>query len=215
MGLILGLDLSLRSTGWCLLAVNGDCAHASISVKPGIVGAARLWRIWHELQERLALNEAIRLVVLEGYAYGAGAAGHVFQLGELGGVARLWVQEHTWPHIVVPPNVLKKFVTSKGTATKVEMGTGVEARWGKSFLRPLPKKIAPGDICGWGTKDDHWYNDEADAYALARFGEAYLDEQVFFSLPRSQQELVRDVRLDPEGVLSAAKRRKLREEGGL
>jgi Holliday junction resolvasome RuvABC endonuclease subunit len=55
-------------------------------------------------------------VAIEGYAYGA--KGAYFNLGEIGGVIRLAVQQHHWPLIQVPPTVLKKHITGKGTSPK-------------------------------------------------------------------------------------------------
>jgi len=84
---------------------------------------------------------------LEGYSFGSkngrGAA------GELGGVVRLAAHDAGVRLLVVPPTVLKKYVTGKGTGDKAVMLLHVYKRWGFET-------------------DDH---NVADAYALARFAE--------------------------------------------
>jgi hypothetical protein len=102
---------------------------------------------WLRNQSKAGLD----LVVREGYANGAKFGREL--AGELGGVVNLstlYVVGH--PPLIVPPTSLKKFVTGKGNAKKNEMLLGVYKQWGVSF------------------SDDN----QADAYALEKFGEAFL-----------------------------------------
>jgi crossover junction endodeoxyribonuclease RuvC len=89
------------------------------------------------------------LVAIEGYAYGAKFNRE--SMGELGGILRLALYEAGIDFIDVPPTVLKKFVTGKGNAQKQQMLLSVYKKWGVDIT------------------DDNI----ADAYALARFAEAY------------------------------------------
>lgn len=93
------------------------------------------------------------LLVMEGYAHGAKVGREM--AGELGGVVKIVAfdllgSDHI---LIVPPTSLKKFVTSRGNAKKNEMLLGVFKRWGVEFT------------------DDN----QADAYALEKFGLACLD----------------------------------------
>lgn len=73
-------------------------------------------------------------------------AGQAFSIGELGGVIKLMLHMNKIPYTDVPPTVLKKFVTGKGTAMKDDIMLHVYKKW------------------GWTAPD----NNQADAYGLAR-----------------------------------------------
>ncbi len=120
---ILGLDLSLRSTGWA----TPD--KASGVVAPLGEGIERLQNILCALRD-LGLYEQ-DLVVIEGYSFASKMGGH--QLGELGGVIRysLWLERR--PFIVVAPTTLKKFVGGKGNLKKDEMRLETWKRWQAEF----------------------------------------------------------------------------------
>lgn len=89
------------------------------------------------------------MIVLEGYAYARTSQAH--QIGELGVVLRVMFHELGLQVLEVAPAAVKKFATGKGTAKKEDMAVAIYKRWKKEF----------------GT------NDEADAYILAKIGEAY------------------------------------------
>ena len=108
---------------------------------------------WFKKQmEKLLIDHGLvgrdGLMVIEGYAMMA--KGRVFNIGELGGVLKLVAWEYDVDILVVPPTTLKKFCTGKGNANKEAMLKAVHNKWG--YLT--------------------FFNDEADAYALYRFGEA-------------------------------------------
>jgi len=108
---VLGLDLSLTSTGYAC----PDCGTGTISVRSR--GLERLVELRDEI-----LSHAITadVVVLEGYAFAAHAA-HAHALGELGGVVRVALFEAGIPVAEVPPASLKRFATGKGAANKDAM----------------------------------------------------------------------------------------------
>src|SRR5690606_3576769 len=68
---------------------------------------------------RRMLLPGFDLAVIEGYAYGRHNKAH--QIGELGGIIRLTLHEENVPFIEVPPAVLKKYATGKGTAPKPDL----------------------------------------------------------------------------------------------
>jgi len=167
----IGLDLSLTSTGVVVLdngvvrkLVDGTYERAA---RPGAMtlsskhrGVERLIDLSNQLGE--AIGQFINmetaawvfgfpLAVIEGYSMGS-RSGQAFSIGEWGGVARVRLRQMGISYIVVPPSTLKKFTTGKGNAQKDEMRLHVYKKWGF----------------------EHKANDVVDAYALARFGEAYL-----------------------------------------
>lgn len=100
-------------------------------------------------------------VCLEGYAYGAGSKGLVFQIGENTGTLkhRMWVDKI--PFIVTPPTVIKKFATGKGNANKERM-------W-ESFLEETHYDLYSVFGMESKKKDASPISDIIDAYYLAKY----------------------------------------------
>jgi len=78
---------------------------------------------------------------------------------------------------------VKKFATGKGTAKKEDMAVAIYKRWNKEF----------------GT------NDEADAYVLAKIGEAYHPGLYVEGLTAFQHEVIDKLRNDGSGRRRAKK----------
>lgn len=123
--LFVGIDLSLTSTGIAYVhRVSPDEVHrvAGVYSPPkAFRGVERLgWYRDHLIAD--IMNHALApsgrdvLVVIEGYAAQAKYRAH--QIGELGGVIRLALDESNIPFTVIAPTVLKKFVTGKGNSPK-------------------------------------------------------------------------------------------------
>ena len=110
MGDIIGLDLSLTSTG---VADKGG----TFRIRPKSKGAQRLDDIASEI---MVLGREAELVVIEGYSFGSQGRA-TFSIGELGGVIRLELHRAGVPWLLVPPSVLKKWATGKGNADKDTM----------------------------------------------------------------------------------------------
>ena len=144
---IVGIDASLTSTGIVVLN-EGNVYTDTIQRKS--TGVERLIEI-RELV-RLAVSGA-DLVAIEGYAFAR--SNQAYQLGELGGVLRVMFREEGIKYIDVAPSAVKKFATGKGNANKEAVAVGVYKRWGKEFKT----------------------NDEADAFVLAKIGQAYMAGQ--------------------------------------
>lgn len=108
---VIGLDLSLTSTG--VARADGS----SLRIRSKKTGPERL----HEIVEGVAiLCQNADLVVLEGYSYGSKGRS-VFQIGELGGVVRMFLWGNSLSYVEVPPANLKRFATGKGNAGKDEV----------------------------------------------------------------------------------------------
>ena len=122
-----GLDLSLTSTGIAI----GDETFAITAT--GLTGPARLQHLRGEIHSYLAnrLHDIQQdlLVVIEGYSF-ASRNSHAHALGELGGVVRLWLYDHGFTYVEVPPTTRAKFATGRGNAGKSEVVSSVSARTG-------------------------------------------------------------------------------------
>ncbi|MFJ8430389.1 hypothetical protein ACIQ9P_03695 [Kitasatospora sp. NPDC094019] len=157
--LVIGLDLSLTSTG----IAGVDWADA-LRPKTGLRGHGRL--DWHlrEITERVRRAD---LVVVEGAAYGHGAqAGH----HELAG---LWwmVTQELWrrriPYAQVPPAALKIYACGVANPAK-EHPKEVRARVSKGMVRDAVAARFGLECEGAGRYD------KADACTLAHMGRDWL-----------------------------------------
>jgi crossover junction endodeoxyribonuclease RuvC len=151
-GGVIGLDLSLTSTGMVVLSNTPPFVTAkAITVKTR--GAERLNDIWEAIawvyEEDCKRRWGKDLWVLEGYAFGRNHK--AAELGELGGVVKrgLWLNHQEM--LIVPPSTHKQFITGKGNSQKDEVRLGVYKRWGF----------------------EHKSNDVVDAYGLAQIGLAH------------------------------------------
>jgi Holliday junction resolvasome RuvABC endonuclease subunit len=145
---ILGLDLSLTSTGW---ATNGKTGSISVKTKE----SQRLYDIRKEIN-RIVEENNVTAVVVEGYAFAArNSQSH--KIGELGGVIRLMLFKLGIPYVEVPPTCRAKFATGRGNAAKTEVISAVSARTG----------------IVWSGKGA---DDEVDAWLLEEMGLHAIDE---------------------------------------
>jgi len=147
--IIIGIDPSLTSTGICVMNEQGVIVE-SVAIQPDNKGP-----------ERLALfRGSFRLITskyhgqnanafIEGYAFGANNQREA--LGELGGVMRLSLYDDGIGMVIIPPTVVKQYITGKGTADKIAMAIAVLKQYGHDFPT----------------------TDQTDAFALAEIGRAY------------------------------------------
>lgn len=151
----LGLDLSLTSTGACVLTDDANVLVRMAIVAPGHCGKGfdRLYYI-HNRLKLLLVEFTPDVIMIEGYSYGSARG---LEAGaEVRGAVAIALAECCYELgrnvFLVPPTSLKKYVLGKGAGDKDMMRLGVYKRWG--FEAPT--------------------NDEVDAYALARIGLAHL-----------------------------------------
>lgn len=146
---LLGVDASLNSTGYAFEDRQG--VPVTDRITPGTKrGSARLHHNLMQLS-RLLDNATPQVMVLEGYAMSA-KSNSVFQIGEWGGLIRLEAWRRGIKVITVTPNTLKYAATGSGAAKKPQMIAAIMELFGLSI-----------------TQDD-----EADAFLLYKFGEAFL-----------------------------------------
>jgi Holliday junction resolvasome RuvABC endonuclease subunit len=121
---VVGLDLSLTSTGW---SAAGEVAVIATAAK----GPQRLHEVSQEIASRLIeLDDPA--VVVEGYSF-ASRNSQAHAIGELGGVVRLTLWNLRIPYVEVPPTSRAKFATGRGNASKGEVVSAVSARTGLVF----------------------------------------------------------------------------------
>lgn len=164
----IGLDLSLTNTAICA------CGRWDASLPDGVWREAlsgsdyTFFRLhqpasiptmerWRRIVLRLMdVIEAVQRggldpwLLIEGYAFGAVRSPHSNPY-ELGGVVRYELYNADVRWAAINPTTLKKFVTGSGRAPKSQVLKEVLRRWGLDL------------------KDDN----EADAFGLARLGEAF------------------------------------------
>lgn len=154
---ILGLDLSLTHTaGWHAFGPLTGLEMRGFAIKSDkkqhMHPVARLASIRTALLAEFGtcqVNVSPGLAFIEGYAFGAKHSREA--MGELGGIVRLMAYELGWTAVIVPPTVLKAFVTGKGTAPKELMMLEAFKQWGYSSTD----------------------NNDCDAYALMKLGITY------------------------------------------
>lgn len=118
---VVGLDLSLTSTGLC---ADGQAMTINTSVK----GVERLRSIAREVMLRVMPLHS-PAVCIEGYSFGSRNS-QAHAIGELGGVIRLNLWELDIPYVEIPPTCRAKFATGKGNAAKNEVVSAISARTG-------------------------------------------------------------------------------------
>jgi crossover junction endodeoxyribonuclease RuvC len=126
---IVGIDLSLTGTGIC----HPD--GSTETLKPKRTGMDRLAWIRDEIALRCYLPHSthqVDLIVIEGYSYGSKGRA-VVNIGELGGVLRLYLHEYGPPFVEIPPSCLKKYATGRGNAGKEDMLQAAVIRSGHTF----------------------------------------------------------------------------------
>jgi len=143
---LMGLDLSLTSTGYSCGDVNGVIASK-------LTGVERLIEISENIIKTI-LNLNVDIVLIEGYSF-ASRSGQAFSIGELGGVVRVAIKKIDKPYIEIPPTCRAKFATGRGNASKNEVISAISARTG----------------IVWGNPGA---DDKCDAWILEQMGLSYL-----------------------------------------
>lgn len=134
--IILGLDLSLTSTGWVLLHHDGYL-EASGSMRKGAAMAdrpvARLEMFADWIADLLDDLEP-DVVGLEGYSYGTRAGStHAFAAGELGGLVKLAIARRGVELVIIPPATWKKALCGKGNLQKDQVRLELFKRYAIEF----------------------------------------------------------------------------------
>lgn len=118
---LMGLDLSLTSTGYCIDQQTGVIATKT-------KGAERLSIISNKIID-IICEKLVDVVIIEGYSF-ASRNSQAHSIGELGGSVRMRLWERGIPYIEIPPTCRAKFATGKGNASKNEVISSVSAKTG-------------------------------------------------------------------------------------
>jgi Holliday junction resolvasome RuvABC endonuclease subunit len=116
---VMGLDLSLNSTGVAYLDAEGRLVTYRIVCK-SFRGPCRLSYVKTKIGE--ALDAALPdIVAVEGYSMGRRASrGNTFSIAELGGVAQTLIWERGVAQMLVPPTTMKSLVALSGASKDKE-----------------------------------------------------------------------------------------------
>ena len=151
---IVGIDPSLSRTGVCIIA--GDSTTAYSVKAPNKLGMFQRQRMLVDgVRQYLRLGD---VVVFEDFGISARFApsGRFCERIELCGMLKLVCPAVTkLPWLSLAPTMLKSFVTGKSGAHKAEMLEAVRTKWGVAVQN----------------------DDEADAFGLARYAQAMLNQE--------------------------------------
>jgi len=133
-----GIDQSYSGFGVTLMDMDSD-AYYTVVFKGEGVGIDRLLNIQeklHEILETVIITPSEVAAAMEGYAFGSQMAN---MAGELGAVVKLTLYDVLWKYhgkypYIIPPTVLKKYVTGKGNGVqKNQILLSVYKKWGVEF----------------------------------------------------------------------------------
>ena len=135
----IGIDQSYSGFGVTIMDVDSD-AYYTVVFKGEGIGIDRLLdiqnKLWDIIKENANINTAEVSVAMEGYAFGSQMAN---MAGELGAIVKLLLHNllhnrHGQYPYIIPPTVLKKYVTGKGNGVqKNQILLQVYKNWGVEF----------------------------------------------------------------------------------
>lgn len=168
MSLVLSADLSLNSSGICIIRLDTGTPVHYEHITSDREGIERLHYNYSRYLNVLSTYRDISCIAFEAqnkqmrFSYSAGS---LVSLAENVGIWKLAIY-HSIPNFIEPPVVLsipaqdiKTYATGNGKATKEEMIAAVNGTHLRSIRRDIP---------------EHSVNDIADAYHLARMAREYI-----------------------------------------
>lgn len=171
--IVLGVDPSLTATGLATLVTTRTAVLVDLAVsrtKPcGAGTAAKRDRMNAQVSKVCASAGAADLVVMEAPSF-ASKGSATRDLAGLWWLLFEQLMRGDVPVGIVPPSVLKKWVTGAGNADKFRVGQAIAKRWPDVELRS---------------------NDEADALGLASMGLHHLGELPWQPLAHQAEQLGR------------------------
>lgn len=127
-----GIDLSLTGTGFIILNEEGEIVKQElISTKSSDIIEKRLIEIQGKLFLFLEI-EKVYTIYIEGLSFGSKGQS-ILELGALHYFIRIFLYQNNIKYKIIPPGVLKKFITGKGNAKKNLMLLKVFKKWGIEF----------------------------------------------------------------------------------
>jgi len=138
---ILGIDQSLTETGFCILN-NGKRDTSGIIKLNSKIIPEKINYIIEQLKDILS-NDSINYITREGFSYGS--VNQAFKLGGLGLAIDCAFYKNNF--YIIPPSLLKKFITGNGNSKKDQMMLQTYKKYNIEFKN----------------------NNECDAFGLAMF----------------------------------------------
>jgi Holliday junction resolvasome RuvABC endonuclease subunit len=172
MPVFVGVDQALRKIGVSVVQ-DGNVALMHLILPPGdLRSTPRLLYLEEALTHVLEPYPEADGAAMEGQSYGS--EGQLDQLGRIGGIVEvLLAKRYGRAPLVVPPAVLKKFVTGNGQASKSMMMRATKVYW--------DVEVSQDDLC--------------DAHGLARLAKEYFQPQ---STIRHQLEAIHALKRKPK-----------------
>jgi len=164
---ILGIDPSLTATGIAFIE-NGVFKSGLIKTKPTYTVMDELKRLL-KIRDSFALD-GVDIAVMEGVAFGVRKTSSLAQLAALNYLIRERLYKNKIPLLIIPPTVLKKYITGKDNGPKDTMLLETYKRYEMSF--------SDNNLC--------------DAFGLAKIGEAVLDESI--KILAFQKDIINNLR---------------------
>lgn len=102
--------------------------------KTKLKGIQRLHSIKNMYNRKIDCLKSKNIICcMEGYAYNTTNTRSVFELGELGGMIKLYNFESNYSTLIVSPSSLKKFISYKGNSDKIEMKNAINEVFSLEF----------------------------------------------------------------------------------
>lgn len=168
----IGLDWSLTSPGICIVKNGKPTFHFLTDKKKfqtklteNLIGypypeyssdVERYSKIANWAIEIIKSVQGEHIIAIEGFSFGSKGS-RLFQIAENAGVLKYVLNQHGYKFAVVPPTVIKKFLSGKGNSKKIVM---IESFIQKTGLK-LHEEFKSSKI------DVKPVDDLVDAYALA------------------------------------------------
>jgi Holliday junction resolvasome RuvABC endonuclease subunit len=172
---IVGLDLSLTSTGFARWGIKPDVPLYHDLIRTDTrSGSTRIERCLYIAQQIHTLSTKCDLFFIEDYAYGVRAkASSLATLGELGGIVKAVIMKHTHCEpFVVAPGAWKKFLCGKGNLDQA------------SFKLEVFKKLGVEPLG----------HDDAAALAICDFARCLLQASKIRKLKKYEEEVIKKYR---------------------
>jgi crossover junction endodeoxyribonuclease RuvC len=170
--IVMSIDPSLTGFAICILNEDAEVLYTSekgTKAVKTLKGRLNRLRGLADNARKIAEDFKPDLILIEGYSYGSSGRA-IISLAELGIMVRDRLSG-TSTLVEVPPTTLKKFITGKGNASKVQIASTLAKKYDISF-----------------TSDNH-----ADAYGLAQLGLAYFKPENILAYQKDAVKIVTDL----------------------
>ena len=147
--IIIALDISLRETGYAIKTEQGEIITGTIKTPKIIKDFERAKYQSDKINNLISkyYKQGKTKIAIEGYSFGSNT-NTLTQIAELVGIVKYHVYYNDYE--VIPPTVIKKYITGKGNAKKDIVMMKIYKKWGREFGN----------------------NNEADAFGLLKYIEA-------------------------------------------